>query len=223
MTETTGTSSRWSRYLASRSVLEDPFVELDWSDAGLDRTAIDRLRAPMRAAVAAMGRLEDGAIANPDEQRMVGHYWLRTPSLAPTEAIQSDIVTVVERVERFAADVHGGAVRAPEGDRFRKVVLCGIGGSALGPMVLGDLFATPSAPMQLCVLDNTDPDGIDLALQRLGSLRDALVLVVSKSGGTPETRNGMLEVARACREQGLAFAPRAVAVTMQGSKLEISC
>ncbi|MEY4674696.1 MAG: glucose-6-phosphate isomerase [Planctomycetota bacterium] len=220
MTETTGTSSRWSRYLASRSVLEDPFVELDWSDAGLGRTAIDRLRAPMQAAVAAMGRLEDGAIANPDEQRMVGHYWLRTPSLAPTEAIQSDIVSVVERVERFAADVHGGVVRAPEGDRFRKVVLCGIGGSALGPMVLGDLFATPSAPMQLCVLDNTDPDGIDLALQRLGSLRDALVLVVSKSGGTPETRNGMLEVARACREQGLAFAPRAVAVTMQGSKLD---
>ena len=30
-----------------------------------------------------MKALEAGAIANPDEQRMVGHYWLRAPALAP--------------------------------------------------------------------------------------------------------------------------------------------
>ena len=220
MTESRATSSRWSSYLASRSVLEDPFVELDWSQARLDAATLDALRPRMQQAVAAMARLEQGALANPDEQRMVGHYWLRTPSLAPTEAIQSEIVSVVERIERLAADVHAGVLRSPEGDRFRKVVLCGIGGSALGPMLLADVFGVPAAPMQLCVLDNTDPDGIDLALGRLGTLRDALVLVISKSGGTPETRNGMLEVQRACRAQGLAFAPRAIAITMAGSKLE---
>lgn len=220
MTESEAMSSRWSRYLASRSVLEDPFVELDWSQAGLDVAALDALRPALQRALTAMRQLEQGAVANRDENRMVGHYWLRTPSLAPDESIQAEIVAVVERVERFVADVHRGAICPPEGGCFRKVVLCGIGGSALGPMLLADVFGTATAPMELCVLDNTDPDGIDLALQRLGSLRDALVLVISKSGGTPETRNGMLEVARACGSQGLALAPRAVAITMAGSKLD---
>ncbi|MFA5257636.1 MAG: glucose-6-phosphate isomerase, partial [Opitutales bacterium] len=31
-------------------------------------------------AFAAMKALEGGAIANPDEGRMVGHYWLRNPA-----------------------------------------------------------------------------------------------------------------------------------------------
>ena len=74
--------------------------------------------------------------------------------------------------------------------------------------------------MSLCVLDNTDPEGLDLAIEALGSLQDALVIVISKSGGTPETRNGMLEVERACKQQGLAFAPRAIAVTTPGSLLD---
>jgi glucose-6-phosphate isomerase len=74
--------------------------------------------------------------------------------------------------------------------------------------------------MDLLVLDNTDPDGIEHELARLGSLADALVVVISKSGGTPETRNGMLEVERACRDHGLSFAARAVAVTMPGSALD---
>ena len=34
-----------------------------------------------------MDALEKGAIANPDEDRMVGHYWLRAaPHMAPTPA-----------------------------------------------------------------------------------------------------------------------------------------
>jgi glucose-6-phosphate isomerase len=87
----------------------------------------------------------------------------------------------------------------PEGGAFTKVVLCGIGGRALGPMLLADAFGGPDAPMRLCVLDNTDPEGIDRARSSaLGTLQDALVVVISKSGGTPETRNGMLEVERAC-------------------------
>ena len=42
---------------------------------------------------------------------------------------------------------------------------------------------------------------------------------MSKSGGTPETRNGMLELQRACEREGLEFAGRAVAVTGEGSAL----
>jgi glucose-6-phosphate isomerase len=38
-----------------------------------------------------MRALETGAIANPSEKRMVGHYWLRNTALAPTPAITMSI------------------------------------------------------------------------------------------------------------------------------------
>jgi glucose-6-phosphate isomerase len=46
------------------------------------------------------------------------------------------------------------------------------------------------------------------------------VLVISKSGGTPETRNGMLEAKAAWEAAGLDFGKHTVAVTGGGSKLD---
>ncbi len=213
------THTRFGRYLRFRSVLDDPFVELDLSHAALSEQDVTDLQPKLDAALAAMQALEAGAVANPDEGRQVGHFWLRAPGLAPEPALQDAIKDTIDDVEQFAQAVHSGAIAPPEGGAFTKVVLCGIGGSALGPMLLADALATPDGPMSLTVLDNTDPEGIDAALQRVGALQDALVVVISKSGGTPETRNGMLEVQRAVEAQGLTLGPRAVAITTDGSKL----
>src|SRR5262245_18730152 len=210
---------RHARYLRFRSVLEDPFVELDLSLGGLAESDVVALQAPLGKALSALQALEAGGIANADEKRMVGHFWLRAPGLAPSPDAEEAIARTIASIEAFAQGVHSGRLTPPEGGAFTKVVLCGIGGSALGPMLLADVFGTVEAPMSLCVLDNTDPEGIDLAIERLGALQDAVVIVISKSGGTPETRNGMLEVERACKLQGLTFAPRAVAVTLPGSQL----
>ncbi|HEX6810933.1 MAG TPA: glucose-6-phosphate isomerase [Planctomycetota bacterium] len=210
---------RHARYLRFRSVLGDPFVELDLSLGGLAESDVTGLVAPLGKALLAMQSLETGGIANADENRMVGHFWLRAPGLAPKPELEDAILRTITSIEAFAQGIHSGRLAPPEGGAFTKVVLCGIGGSALGPMLLADVFGSVEAPMSLCVLDNTDPEGIDLAIERLGALQDALVIVISKSGGTPETRNGMLEVERACKQQGLAFAPRAVAVTLPGSQL----
>ena len=68
-------------------------------------------------------------------------------------------------------------------------------------------------------LDNTDPDGMYRVLEYL-PLEETLVVVISKSGGTPETRNGMLVAQDFFRKNGLEFAPQAVAVTGVGSKLD---
>ena len=43
-------------------------------------------------AFTAMAALEKGAIANPDEKRMVGHYWLRAPELTPNAELREEIV-----------------------------------------------------------------------------------------------------------------------------------
>ena len=41
-----------------------------------------------------------------------------------------------------------------------------------------------------------------------------------QSGGTPETRNGLLEVQKAFRDAGLDFASQGVAITQDGSLLD---
>jgi glucose-6-phosphate isomerase len=75
--------------------------------------------------------------------------------------------------------------------------------------------------MKAYFLDNTDPDGIDRVLAEIGiALAETLTIVISKSGGTAETRNGMLEVQEVYRRAGLDFSKHAVAVTGAGSELD---
>ena len=80
----------------------------------------------MDRALEAMEALEAGAISNPDEQRMVGHYWLRAPELAPTRGIAETIRETRDRVLAFADRVHRGELRPAASDRFRHFLLIGI-------------------------------------------------------------------------------------------------
>jgi len=175
----------------------------------------------MQAAFAAMAALEAGKIANPDENRRVGHYWLRAPELAPEPEIRRAIETTVERIASFAADVHQARVRPERAGRFERVLLIGIGGSALGPQFVADALGEPSDRMRMHFFDNTDPDGMDRVLNTIGdALAETLTVVVSKSGGTKETRNGMLEARAKYAALGLSFGKHAVAVTGEGSELD---
>ena len=166
-------------------------------------------------------RLEGGAIANPDENRMVGHYWLRHPELAPTQDIRAEIKGSIADSRAYAAEIHAGKISPPAGGKFENVLVIGIGGSALGPQLATDALATPGAALNPYFLDNTDPDGFDRVFAEIGDgLAKTLAVVISKSGGTPETRNGMIEAALAYERAGLEFAKHAVAVTGPGSKLD---
>jgi len=88
---------------------------------------------------------------------------------------------------------------------------------------VADALETGADRMTPFFFDNTDPDGMARELSRIeghGGLARTLTVVVSKSGGTKETRNGMLEAAAAYRIRGLEFARHAVAVTGDGSELD---
>src|SRR5256886_14709546 len=75
--------------------------------------------------------------------------------------------------------------------------------------------------MDVYFLDNTDPDGMDKVLSQIDSeFGETLCLVISKSGGTKETRNGMLEAKAAYERAGLDFGKHAVAVTGADSELD---
>lgn len=211
----------WDRYRSYLIAHPSIGLSMDVSRMKFGRRFFEEMSSPIAKALDAMAELESGAIANPDENRRVGHYWLRNPALAPDAEIRKEIEDAVARVRTFASDIHAGRIKPPAADRFRTVLHVGIGGSALGPQLMGCALGGAGDAMDIHFLDNTDPDGIDRVLAAIGAnrLRETIVLVVSKSGGTKETRNGMLEVEQAYRAAGLDFAKHAVAVTSAGSAL----
>lgn len=218
------TSTQWQRFQNCLCRVPSLGLTLDVSRMRFEDGFLDRMAEPMQAAFRAMDALERGEIANPDENRMVGHYWLRASDLAPWPEMAAEIRATVDDVRSFSASVHDGKVRPPSSMRFTRVLAIGIGGSALGPMLIGDALGHPAHDrMSVEFIDNTDPDGIARVLDSLaGRLGETLCIVTSKSGGTPETRNGMLLVADAYRQAGLDFARHAVAITMHGSQLDKS-
>lgn len=214
------TRALWDRYRQHLCVVEDLGLTLDVSRMGFSEAWLTSMEPALHKAFAAMDALEKGAIANPDEKRKVGHYWLRAPELASTEDALA-IREALSQVKAFAADVHSGKVKPPSAPRFTRVLVVGIGGSALGPQLAADALSTARDQLTTHFFDNTDPDGIDRVLARLGpALAETLVVVISKSGGTKETRNGMLEARAAFTKAGLAFSKHAVAVTGAGSELD---
>ncbi|MDJ0799225.1 MAG: glucose-6-phosphate isomerase [Calothrix sp. MO_167.B12] len=211
----------WQRYQEWLYFHEGLGFYLDVSRMRFDDAFVEACSPKFNQAFAQMAELEAGAIANPDENRMVGHYWLRNPDLAPTPELTQEIANSIEQIEAFAEQVHTGGVHPPKAPRFTDILSIGIGGSALGPQFVAEALAPEVPPLQIHFIDNTDPAGIDRVLSRLGDrLSSTLVLVISKSGGTPEPRNGMVEVKQAFADKGLDFAKNAIAITMAGSKLD---
>jgi len=198
-------------------------ISLDLSRMGIGSADIRALAPAFERAFDAMDQLEAGAIANPDEQRMVGHYWLRNAELAPDAQITKAITQTRQKVKAFAAAVHQRTVKPPKAARFTELLLIGIGGSALGPQLVADVLGNLNRKDKLNVhfMDNTDPDGMLRTLKAIGGrLKSTLVLVVSKSGSTPEPRNSLAQAKAAFEDAGLDFAKQAVAITGEGSKLD---
>jgi len=216
------TATRWQQYRAQVCECPRLGLRIDASRMGLDPAFRARMQAPMMRAFADMEALERGAIANPDENRRVGHYWLRAPWLAPTAALTRAIEAATQRVAEIAAEIHAGLLKPPAAERFSDLLVIGIGGSALGPQLLARALGDVRSD-RVCVhfFDNTDPAGMDRVLAALGERIDrTLFVVISKSGSTAETRNGMQVVRAAAQDRGLDFARQGVAITEQASALD---
>src|SRR5438132_4322667 len=214
-------SSLWQRFQQYFVHYDDVGFSIDISRMRFPDDFFEKMQPKIDKAFAAMRELESGAIANPDEKRMVGHYWLRNSALAPTTELRTDIEGTNKRIKTFAADIHAGKIANEKGEHFKHVLLIGIGGSALGPQFVADALGSSGDPMDIYFFDNTDPDGFDRVFDRIDKhLSQTLVVVVSKSGGTKETRNGMLEAEAKFKAKGLHLGKHAVAVTGVGSELD---
>jgi len=211
----------WQRYQERLYYHEGLGIYLDVSRMGFDEALEEGLAPKFEHAFRQMDALENGAIANPDENRRVGHYWLRDPDMAPDPAIREEIVATLDEIETFVRSIDAGEIRPPGAAKFTDILSIGIGGSALGPHFVSEALAPDRAQRAIHFIDNTDPAGIDRVLGRINDRLDrTLVIVASKSGGTPETRNGMIEVKRAFHAAGLDFAKHAVGITVKGSAMD---
>lgn len=127
--------------------------------------------------------------------------------------IVGDELRDLNELDDFARTVREGG--------FTDVVLLGMGGSSLGPEVLGKTFGPQSGWPRFQILDSTDPAQIH-AVEVAVDLANTLFIVSSKSGGTLEP-NILLDyfLARVIATLGKEGAgERFIAVTDPGSSLE---
>lgn len=100
----------WNRYVDWLYQHKELGLYLDVSRVGFTDEFFQEMEPRLQKAFKAMEELEKGAIANPDEGRMVGHYWLRSPTLAPKSSLRLQIENTLEAVSQFANDVISGKV-----------------------------------------------------------------------------------------------------------------
>ncbi|MEJ0095687.1 MAG: bifunctional transaldolase/phosoglucose isomerase [Methylocella sp.] len=137
-----------------------------------------------------------------DEDKWLG--WL--------EAVELELADL-DRLQGFAKEVRQSG--------FSDLVLLGMGGSSLGPEVLGETFGPQPGWPRFHMLDSTDPAQIN-TIERSVDLAKTLFIVSSKSGGTLEPNIFMeyfFDRVGAARGEDKA-GERFVAVTDPGSSLE---
>ncbi len=196
--------------MAGNIILLNNEVYFDFSNALINIEKTEEYQELLDKALKDLADLESGEIVNTDEERMVGHYWLRDPELAPTGEIEKNIKLEIQKVIEFCK----------ENKHFKGMIYLGMGGSALGPQLIGGVFKEENSP-DFRVLDNTDPETFYRLVKELGdNLKNYLIVTVSKSGGTRETDNLLNDFKAHFREKKWEFSNNAVCITTPGSKLE---
>lgn len=181
-----------------RFVMEEGPLRADFSKQAISNEALDAL-----LDLAAKCHLEEwraklfaGETVNTSENRAVLHMALR--GVGGTDEIKKDVSEMRRHMAEFADEIRS------EG-KFKNIVHIGIGGSDLGPRLVADAFeASAEQSLTLRFAENVDGASINDAVKDLDPA-ETLVIIVSKSFGTQETKmNG--ESARAWLTEGLGVA-----------------
>lgn len=193
---------------------------LDLSQAGIAAADLATLKPRVAAAHEEMCAIERGDIKNPDENRRVTHF---TDRQAYADG------GIFADVEGFFEDLRQGRITGSTGTPLDALVVNGIGGSALGPQLLQHALRGPywneldreqrQGNLRIYFTDNTDAAGLN-DVAAVVNLERTLMLAVSKSGGTRETRNNTAAMQSLYAARGLDFTRHAAAVTMPGSLLD---
>ena len=215
-------NDKWIRYCDLLFSDDSLGFWLDISRMDVENSDIDKYENIYSEAFKSIESLENGSIANIDEGRQVGHYWLRNPKVAPSAEISDSITKEIQNISKFGASILNGEITNSDGKKYTDVFWIGIGGSGLGPLLIKESFKRESIGLNLHFLDNVDPEGISHKLNSiLPNLDSTLFVVVSKSGGTPEPLIGMEQAMKFVLDHSQNWSSRAIAITSKGSKLDL--
>ncbi len=214
--------------IADRLLAEGLTLFVDAADALLATVAAKRLACignRIGRQDMALGDLESAMAQELDQWRRSGgvrRLWARDPALW-TGGPEADwlgwldvVVRQIDGLDRLSTFRDQIAALG-----LSHVVLLGMGGSSLGPEVIGGVFGSSQGFPQLLMLDSTDPAQI-AALTRRIDLARSLFIVSSKSGSTLETAiffqhfHALVRQAIGNEAAGKHF----VAVTDPGSELQ---
>ncbi len=156
-------------------------LRADFSKQAISSAALTALMELARACDLEgwRNRFFAGDKINTSEDRAVLHMALR--GTGGSKEIQKDVKAMRKRLAAFTKDIH-------EAGKYKSIVHVGIGGSDLGPRLVADGFAASVTPkLGLRFAENVDGASINDALEGLDP-KTTLVIVVSKSFTTQETR-----------------------------------
>ena len=202
----------------------DSFDELIENISAKRERLLATSAAPAGVSLGKARATADEAVASLQESDAIARIWSRDHTLwsdDPTEIVDrlgwldvaSSMLHEIDDLTAFADEVrHGG---------IRHVVLLGMGGSSLGPEVLGQCLGSREGFPELIVLDSTLPSRIRTVAKTIDPAR-TLFLVSSKSGSTIEPNmlykffRRLVEDAVDPADAGNSF----VAVTDRGTPLD---
>ena len=164
----------------------------DFSKQRIDSTSL-----PLLAALAREARLDEwtqrmfsGERINASEDRSVLHVALRRssgPFPDPDLDVMPEVLATRQRMAAFADRIRSGQALGFTGEPIRNVVNIGIGGSDLGPKMLGYALRSLAHPgLGVHYVSNLDSAQLAPLLQTLDA-RTTLFLVASKTFTTQET------------------------------------
>ena len=103
-------NDKWLRYCDLLFCDDSLGFWLDISRMDVETSDFEKFKDIYSQAFDSLESLESGSIANIDEDRQVGHYWLRNPKIAPTQQISDSITKGTQDISRFGASILNGEI-----------------------------------------------------------------------------------------------------------------
>jgi transaldolase / glucose-6-phosphate isomerase len=170
-------------------------------------------------------KIVEERIGSLEKEGFCARLWRRDPSLWKRDPKEQEEIRnglgwlhVAEKMVENAGDLSAFA-REVQTAGFRHVVLMGMGGSSLAPLVFYRILARSRGALPFTILDTTDPTAI-WEIKRHLPLAETLFIVASKSGTTTEPLSfGQYFYAKLKRIKGGKAGENFIAITDPGTPL----
>ncbi|RPH50036.1 MAG: glucose-6-phosphate isomerase [Desulfobacteraceae bacterium] len=165
--------------------------------------------------------MTDGKRVNNTEKREALHTASRSFSDDPIPVngkdVMPEIISVRNKIKKFASDIHSGKIKGSTGKAFRHIVVIGIGGSYLGPeFVASSLKHLALKKMKIHFLSNVDINNFGEIAAAIDP-ESTIWIVISKSYTTSETTANTNQAYQFMKQKGLDPAKHFATVTSKGS------